>query len=45
MSNSQNDILQMKFLEFTRVFIILVKFDVYFLGLPWEIVFGAITGN
>ena len=28
----------MKFQNFTFVFTILVKFDVYFLGLPWEIV-------
>ena len=35
----------MKFSEFTCVFTILVKFDIYFLRLPWEIVFGVITGN
>ena len=27
------------------IFIILVKFDIYFLRLPWEIVFGVITNN
>ena len=42
---SQNDSLLMKFSEFTCVFTILVKFDIYFLGLPWEIVFGVITDN
>ena len=30
---------------FTYVFTILVKFDVYFLGLPWEIFFGVITDD
>ena len=33
------------FQNFTFVFKILVKFDIYFLGLPWEIVFGVITDN
>ena len=33
------------FLNFTCVFTILVKFDIYFLGLPWEIVFGVIADN
>ena len=34
------------FQNFTCVFTaILVKFDTYFLGLPWEIVFGFITDN
>ena len=42
---SQNDSLLMKFSEFTCVFTILGKFDIYFLGLPWEIVFGVITDN
>ena len=42
---SQNEILHMKFSEFTCVFTILVKFGIYFLGLLWEIVFGAFTGN
>ena len=42
---SQNDSLLMKLSEFTCVFTILVKFDIYFLGLPWEIVFGVITDN
>ena len=27
------------------VFTILVKFDILFLGLPWEIVFGVITAS
>ena len=31
---SQSDILHMKFSEFTCVFTILVKFAIYFLGLP-----------
>ena len=31
--------------NFASVFTILVKFDIYFLGLPWEIVFGVITDN
>ena len=31
------------FQNFTSVFTILVKFDIYFLRLPWEIVFGVIT--
>ena len=34
------------FQNFTCVFKILVKFDIYFLGLPWEIVFGVyVTDN
>ena len=33
------------FQNFISVIIILMKFDVYFLGLPWEIVFGVITDN
>ena len=39
---SQNDILHMKF---TCVFTVLEKFDIYFLELPLEIVFGVITDN
>ena len=31
--------------NFTRVFTILLKFDIYFLGLPWEIFFGVITDD
>ena len=31
------------FQNFTCVFKIIVKFDIYFLGIPGEIVFGAIT--
>ena len=42
---SQNDSLLMKFSEFYLVFTILVKFDIYFIGLPREIVFGVITDN
>ena len=38
---SQNDILQ----NFTCVLTILVKFDICFLWLPREIVFGVITDN
>ena len=33
------------FPDFTCVFTILVKFDIYFLGLPWEIFFGVITDD
>ena len=33
------------FQNFTCVFTIFVKFDIYFLELPWEIVFGVITDN
>ena len=33
------------FQNFTCVFTVLVKFDIYFLRLPWEIVFGVITAN
>ena len=44
---SQNDILHSH--EIFRIlpffFTILVKFDIYFLGLPREIVFGVITDN
>ena len=28
-----------------RVFSILVKFEIYFLGFPWEIAFGVITDH
>ena len=43
---AQNDILHMNFSEFYRcVFTILVKFDIYFLGFPREIVFAVITDN
>ena len=37
----------MKFSEFYLCFTILVKFDICFLGLPWEEVFGVknITDN
>ena len=40
---SQNDTLHMKCSEFYNVpvfFTIIVKFDIYFLRLPWEIVIG-----
>ena len=41
---SQDDTLHVKFSEFYLCFhIILLKFDIYFLGLPWEN--GVITGN
>ena len=33
------------FQYFSCVFTILVKFDIYFFGFPWEIVFGVITEN
>ena len=33
------------FQNFTCVFTILVKFDIHFLGLPWEIFFGVITDD
>ena len=33
------------FQNFTRVFTILVKFDIHFLGLPWEIFFTVITDD
>ena len=42
---SQNDILHMKFSEFICVFTFCVKYDIYFLRLSWEIVFGVITDN
>ena len=42
---SQNYILHMKFQNFTCVFTILVKFDIHFLGLPWQIFFGVITDD
>ena len=42
---SQNYILHMNFQNFTFVFTILVKWDIPFLRLPWEIVFGVITDD
>ena len=33
------------FQNFTCVFTILVKFDIHFLGLPWEIFFAVITDD
>ena len=33
------------FQNFTCVFTILVKFDIHFLGLPWEIFFGVTTDD
>ena len=33
------------FQNFTSGFTIFVKFDIYFLRLPWEIVFGVLTDN
>ena len=41
---SQNEILCMRD-DFTYVFLIPVKFEIYFLGLLCEIVFGVITDN
>ena len=41
---SQNEILCMRD-DFTYVFLIHVKFEIYFLGLLCEIVFGVITDN
>ena len=35
----------MKCLEFYLCFHTFVKFNIYFLGLQWEIVFGVITSN
>ena len=31
--------------NFTCIFTILVKFDIQFLGFPWEIFFGVITDD
>ena len=42
---SQKRHLHMQFSEFYLFFTILVKFDIYFLGLSREIVFGVITEN
>ena len=42
---SQNDMLQMKFSEYYLFFSIPVKFEIYFLGLPQEIVFDVVTDN
>ena len=42
---SQNDILHMRFYNFTCVFTILVKFDIQFLRLPCEIFFVVITDD
>ena len=35
----------MKFSEFYLYFTILVKFDIHFLELPWEMFFGVITDD
>ena len=35
----------LNFQNFTWVFTVLVKFEIYFLGLPRDIVFGVITDN
>ena len=35
----------LNFQNFTCVFTILVKFDIRFLKLPWEIFFGVITDD
>ena len=45
MSKFTNYISHMKFPNFFCVFKILVKFDILFLGLPWEIFFGVITDD
>ena len=42
---SQNYVLHMKFSEFCICFHILVKLDIHFLRIPWEIVFGVITDD
>ena len=42
---SQNDVLQMKFSEYYLFFTIPVKFEIYVLGLPKEIVFDVVTDN
>ena len=44
---SQNYFLNMKFSEFypCSSVTILVKFDIHFLGRPWEIFFGVITDD
>ena len=41
----QNYILHMNFQKFTCVFKILVKCDIPFLRLPWEIALGVITDD
>ena len=35
----------LNFQNFTWVFTVFVKFEIYFLGLPRDIVFGVITDN
>ena len=42
---SQNDVLQMKFSEYYLFFTIPVKFEIYVLGRPKEIVFDVVTDN
>ena len=39
---AQNYLLHM---NFTCIITILVKFDIYFLGLPWEIFFSVTTDD
>ena len=39
---SQNYILHMNFSEFLTI---LVKFDIHFLGISWEMFFGVIAEN
>ena len=36
---------KLNFQNFACVFTILVKFDIYFVGVPWEVVFGVIADN
>ena len=40
---SQHDVLHMNFSEFTYVFFF--NFSIYFLRLPWELVFGVFKDN
>ena len=40
-----NYILQMNFWNFTFIITIRVKFNIYFLGLPWKIIFGVTTDD
>ena len=42
---AQSYILHMKFEEFYLCNPILVKFDIHFLGIPWEIFFGLTTDD
>ena len=44
-SQQQKNTSHMKCLEFYLYFHSFVKFNIYFLRLQWEIVFGVITSN